>query len=108
MLARSRFVHRRINGSHTTWSIGAERLSDQTDYDCRPGRGRRTDRYGRPSGCESMGRTLGQTVLIENIGGAGGTLGMARVAKAAPDGYTLGGLAHRPVHGARALRQPQI
>jgi tripartite-type tricarboxylate transporter receptor subunit TctC len=38
---------------------------------------------------ESMTRTLGQTVLIENVGGAGGTLGMARVAKAAPDGYTL-------------------
>ena len=42
-------------------------------------------------GCiaESMSRTLGQTVLIENVGGAGGTLGMARVAKAAPDGYTI-------------------
>ncbi len=38
---------------------------------------------------ESMGRTLGQTVLVENIGGAGGTVGMARVAKADPDGYTL-------------------
>jgi tripartite-type tricarboxylate transporter receptor subunit TctC len=38
---------------------------------------------------ESMSRTLGQTVLIENIGGAGGTLGMARVAKAEPDGYTI-------------------
>jgi tripartite-type tricarboxylate transporter receptor subunit TctC len=38
---------------------------------------------------ESMTRTLGQTVLVENIGGAGGTLGMARVAKAAPDGYTI-------------------
>jgi tripartite-type tricarboxylate transporter receptor subunit TctC len=38
---------------------------------------------------ESMGRTLGQTVLVENIGGAGGTVGMARVAKAEPDGYTL-------------------
>jgi tripartite-type tricarboxylate transporter receptor subunit TctC len=38
---------------------------------------------------ESMSRSLGQTVLIENIGGAGGTIGMARVAKAAPDGYTL-------------------
>jgi tripartite-type tricarboxylate transporter receptor subunit TctC len=38
---------------------------------------------------ESMTRTLGQTVLIENIGGAGGTLGMTRVAKASPDGYTL-------------------
>jgi tripartite-type tricarboxylate transporter receptor subunit TctC len=38
---------------------------------------------------ESMGRTLGQTVLVENVGGAGGTIAMARVAKAAPDGYTV-------------------
>jgi tripartite-type tricarboxylate transporter receptor subunit TctC len=38
---------------------------------------------------ESMGRTLGQTVLVENVGGAGGTIAMARVVKAAPDGYTV-------------------
>jgi tripartite-type tricarboxylate transporter receptor subunit TctC len=38
---------------------------------------------------ESMGRTLGQTVIVENIAGAGGTVGMARIAKAAPDGYTV-------------------
>jgi tripartite-type tricarboxylate transporter receptor subunit TctC len=38
---------------------------------------------------ESISRTLGQTVLIENLGGAGGTIAMARVAKAAPDGYTI-------------------
>ncbi len=38
---------------------------------------------------ESMSRTLGQTVIVENIGGAGGTIGMARVAKSAPDGYSL-------------------
>ena len=38
---------------------------------------------------ESMSRTLGQSVIVENIGGAGGTIGMARVAKAAPDGYTI-------------------
>ena len=38
---------------------------------------------------ESMGRTLGQTILVENVGGAGGTLGMARVSKSAADGYTL-------------------
>lgn len=38
---------------------------------------------------ESMSRTLGQTVVVENAGGAGGTIGMARVAKAAPDGYTI-------------------
>jgi tripartite-type tricarboxylate transporter receptor subunit TctC len=38
---------------------------------------------------EAMGRDLGQNVLVENIGGAGGTLGAARVAAARPDGYTL-------------------
>jgi tripartite-type tricarboxylate transporter receptor subunit TctC len=38
---------------------------------------------------ESMGRTLGQTVVVENVGGAGGTIGMARVAKAPADGYTI-------------------
>jgi putative tricarboxylic transport membrane protein len=38
---------------------------------------------------EHMGKTLGQTMVIENVGGAGGTLGSGRVAAAAPDGYTL-------------------
>jgi tripartite-type tricarboxylate transporter receptor subunit TctC len=36
-----------------------------------------------------MSRILGQSIVIENIGGAGGTLGSARAAAAAPDGYTL-------------------
>jgi putative tricarboxylic transport membrane protein len=38
---------------------------------------------------EGMGRVLNQTVIIENVGGAGGTIGDARVASATPDGYTL-------------------
>jgi tripartite-type tricarboxylate transporter receptor subunit TctC len=36
-----------------------------------------------------MGRTLGQTVLVEDVVGAAGTIGVGRVARAAPDGYTL-------------------
>jgi tripartite-type tricarboxylate transporter receptor subunit TctC len=36
-----------------------------------------------------MSKDLGQQVLVENVGGAGGTLGAARVAQAGPDGYTL-------------------
>jgi tripartite-type tricarboxylate transporter receptor subunit TctC len=38
---------------------------------------------------EHMSKTLGQTMVIENVGGAGGTLGSARVATAPADGYTL-------------------
>lgn len=47
-----------------------------------------TDTVARLIG-ESMTQTLGQQVLIENVGGAGGTRGAGQVAKAAPDGYTL-------------------
>jgi tripartite-type tricarboxylate transporter receptor subunit TctC len=36
-----------------------------------------------------MSKTLGQQVLIENVVGAGGTIGVTRVARAAPDGYQL-------------------
>lgn len=38
---------------------------------------------------ESMSKDLGQQIIIENVGGAGGTLGASRVAKADGDGYTL-------------------
>jgi len=38
---------------------------------------------------EAMSKQLGQSMVIENVGGAGGTLGSGRVATAEPDGYTL-------------------
>ncbi len=38
---------------------------------------------------ESMRATLGQPILVENNGGAGGTTGINRVARAVPDGYTI-------------------
>lgn len=38
---------------------------------------------------EQMGRDLGQAVVVENVGGAGGTLGAQRTASARPDGHTL-------------------
>ena len=36
-----------------------------------------------------VSEVLGQQVVIENVGGAGGMVGSARVAKAPPDGYTI-------------------
>jgi len=47
-----------------------------------------TDVLGRILG-QSMSKDLGQSVVVENTGGAGGTIGAAKVAKASPDGYTL-------------------
>jgi tripartite-type tricarboxylate transporter receptor subunit TctC len=38
---------------------------------------------------EHMSKTLGQSLVIENVGAAGGTVGSGRVAAASPDGYTL-------------------
>jgi tripartite-type tricarboxylate transporter receptor subunit TctC len=47
-----------------------------------------TDVLGRVM-AQRMGELLGQTVLVENIGGAGGMTGSKRVAEAKPDGYTM-------------------
>ena len=47
-----------------------------------------TDTYARLV-AEAMSRNLGQQVIVENIGGAGGTIGTGKAAAAAPDGYTL-------------------
>jgi len=48
---------------------------------------------------EKMGPILGQTVVIENKGGAGGSIGASEIAKSAPDGYTIG-MATVSTHGA--------
>jgi tripartite-type tricarboxylate transporter receptor subunit TctC len=47
-----------------------------------------TDAIGRIV-AERMRVSLGQPVIIENVGGAGGSIGVGRVARATPDGYTL-------------------
>ncbi len=67
----------------------------QADYPSRPitmivpfAAGGPTDTVARLV-AEPMTKMLGQQVIVENVGGAGGTLGAGRVAKADPDGYTL-------------------
>src|SRR5260221_3279226 len=51
---------------------------------------------------QRMTRSLGQNVVVENTTAAGGTIGVGRIARATPDGYTLG-IGHigtHPVNGA--------
>ena len=52
-----------------------------------PGGG--TDTVSRLIG-DQLSRSLGQTVVVENKGGAGGNIGTVELARAAPDGYTIG------------------
>lgn len=47
-----------------------------------------TDTVARVT-AESMGRILGQTIVVENVAGAGGTIGSNRVVRADPDGHTI-------------------
>ena len=46
---------------------------------------------------ERMKAALGQSVIIENVTGAGGSIGVGRVARSAPDGYTLA-IGHNQTH----------
>ena len=74
---------------------GATAMAQAADYPSRPVKlvvpfppGGLADTVARPV-AEAMSRELGQPVVIENKGGAGGAIGMAQVAKATPDGYTV-------------------
>jgi tripartite-type tricarboxylate transporter receptor subunit TctC len=55
---------------------------------------------------DPLSKQLGQTIVIENRGGAGGSIGTATVAKAAPDGYTL--LIQASAHSAAPAAYPKI
>ncbi|HEX5213102.1 MAG TPA: tripartite tricarboxylate transporter substrate binding protein BugD [Pseudolabrys sp.] len=60
-----------------------------------------TDALARVIG-DGMGKALGQPIIVEDVTGAGGTLGVARAVHAAPDGYTLsiGHLGTHVINGA--------
>lgn len=53
---------------------------------------------------EPLGAALGQNIVVENRGGAGGTIGSAIVARAEPDGYTI--LIHASAHSAAPAAYP--
>jgi tripartite-type tricarboxylate transporter receptor subunit TctC len=52
-------------------------------------------------------KALGQQFVVENVGGAGGTTGTTRVARANPDGYTIG-LGHVGTHAAAVALVPNL
>jgi tripartite-type tricarboxylate transporter receptor subunit TctC len=56
---------------------------------------------------ERMKMSLGQTLIVENITGAGGSIGVGRVAQAAPDGYTIS-IGHVQTHvlNAATMNRP--
>jgi len=63
-----------------------------------------TDALARALG-ERMRTTLGQPFIIENVTGAGGSIGVGRVARAAPDGYTVS-IGHVGTHVANGALYP--
>lgn len=65
-----------------------------------------TDIVGR-SISDQLGKFLGQTVLIENRGGAAGAIGAEEIARAAPDGYTIG-MATVSTHGTNPTTNPKL
>ncbi len=77
--------------------LGTTRTSlAQANYPSRPihwivpfSPGGPTDSYSRPV-AQKLSEILGQPVVVENVPGAGASIGMDRVAKSAPDGYTIG------------------
>ena len=77
-------------------TIGAPAAAAAQDYPNRPitlivpyAAGGGNDVMARAA-ADKMSRTLGQQIVIENRGGAGGSIATRQIAKSAPDGYTLG------------------
>jgi tripartite-type tricarboxylate transporter receptor subunit TctC len=56
---------------------------------------------------EGLGKVLGQNVIVENVGGAGGSTGVARVKNANPDGYMIG-LGHTGTQAASVTTTPKL
>src|ERR1041384_263245 len=65
-----------------------------------------TDLIARIMG-ERMGKELGQQFIIENVTGAAGTIAMAKLARSAPDGYTIG-IGHVGTNVANAVIYTKI
>ncbi|HQQ69546.1 MAG TPA: tripartite tricarboxylate transporter substrate binding protein [Alicycliphilus sp.] len=85
------------------WAVAPSSVRAQTEWPSRPIRiivaypaGGVSDVVARALG-EKLAQQLGTPVVVENKAGAGGSIGLDAVAKAAPDGYTLGFSAISPL-----------
>jgi tripartite-type tricarboxylate transporter receptor subunit TctC len=92
MIVRRRFL--KLAGAGIAIAA-ARRFANAETYPSRPitmivpyTAGGPTDTVGRTV-AERMRAELGQPIVLENIGGAGGSIGLGRVARAVPDGYTI-------------------
>ncbi len=121
----AKLVRRTLTGA-ATFLIGCAGTAVAADYPNHSIRmivpfatGGSTDLVGRFI-AEFVGRELGQSIVVENKGGAGGAVGAEQIARATPDGYTIGmatvsthgsnpaiykGLKVRPGQGFRAHRK---
>jgi tripartite-type tricarboxylate transporter receptor subunit TctC len=86
---------RLLSGSFAALAMLFGPLAQAADFPSKPitiivpfAAGGPTDTVARLLG-QAMGAELKQTVIVENVAGAGGTVGAGRVARADPDGYTL-------------------
>src|SRR5262245_57702181 len=81
------------------WPAGAQTFPDRAITMIVPfAAGGAADTNGRII-ADAMSKQLGQSVVVENVGGAGGATGSARGMRANPDGYTIG-LGHMGTHAA--------
>jgi tripartite-type tricarboxylate transporter receptor subunit TctC len=108
MMSKKLWTKRDLIGLAAAVTIALPAAAVAQDYPTKPvtfvvpfAAGGPTDTIARLVG-EHLGRTLGQQIVIENVAGAGGTSGSERVAKAAPDGYTML-LHHQGITAAPAL-----
>ncbi|MGC2080117.1 MAG: tripartite tricarboxylate transporter substrate-binding protein [Xanthobacteraceae bacterium] len=92
-LARRHFLHLMTGAAVAGGYPAASALA--LDYPTRPitivvpfAAGGATDVLARVL-ADAMGKSLGQTIIVEDVTGAAGSIGVARVVHSAPDGYTL-------------------